>query len=74
MCSMDKFYEIALLLTLLVVGCFFIYMGLTLHPITPLLVIVAGGGIISFVIFFFMDLWALDKARKHAALRDGRKF
>ena len=71
---MVKFYEIALVLLLLLVACFFIYMGLTLHPITPILCIVAGCGIISFVTFFFMDVLALDKARKHAALRDGRKF
>jgi hypothetical protein len=71
---MNKFYEIALLLTLLCVGCFFIYMGLTLHPITPILCIVAGGGIFSFVTFFFFDLLALEKSRKRAALRDGRKF
>ena len=42
--------------------------------LTTTVCIVGGGGIISFVTFFFMDLWALDKVRKHAALRDGRKF
>ena len=53
-----------LLVTLLLIGVFFILMGITLHPITPILCMVAGCGIVSGATFCFAELWAAMRNRR----------